>query len=176
MTERGRVHINTGNGKGKTTAALGLALRARAHGWRVLWASFHKDPGRWGYREQESLAGLGVDVRLFAPRHPMCDPDVTAAELRTECLAAVTALRDLFAADRYDLVVLDEILISLREGYLLEEEVAALIDARPLHLELVLTGRGAPPGLITKADLVTEMTPVKHYFDQGEAAKQGIEF
>ncbi|MFC1582851.1 cob(I)yrinic acid a,c-diamide adenosyltransferase [Planctomycetota bacterium] len=172
----GIIHIYTGNGKGKTTAALGLALRARSHGLSVVWVSFHKNPERWGYREQEQLQAIGVEIAQFAKEHPFCDKDVTPEGLRNDCLEGLDHLRTLYQRDDLDLLVVDELNISVRDGYLQEQEVLDFMQARPEGLELVLTGRGATPAMCEIADLVTEMTKIKHPYDEGFQARKGIEF
>ena len=176
---RGLVLVFTGNGKGKTTAAMGLALRAAGNKMRVRIVQFIK--GQWKSGERaalESLApyvelslmGRGFTVdRLRDPRIPMDDH---AAAARAAWDEAVRLVRE----DQFDLVILDEILGTLKAGFVSLDELLALVRDKPPEQHLVLTGRGAPPELIEVADLVTEMRPVKHPLQQGIKAQRGIEF
>ena len=172
----GLIQIYTGTGKGKTTAALGLALRARSHGLKVGYISFHKNPERWGYQEQDVLEKIGVDVKRFAKQHPLCDDSVTHDDLRAACLEGLAHVRTVFADNLYDVLILDEINISVRDGYVTEDEVVALVDAKPESVELVLTGRGATEAMIERADLVSDICAVKHPYDKGIEARKGIDF
>ncbi|HID73934.1 MAG TPA: cob(I)yrinic acid a,c-diamide adenosyltransferase [Thermoplasmata archaeon] len=166
------VHVYTGNGKGKTTAAVGLAVRARGRGLRVLIVQFMK--GGVPYGEVGPLRNLGIEVHQFG-RPDFVDPhDPNPADIRM----AGEALS--FAAERirsgeYDLVVLDEVNVAAAWGLVPLESVLSLVKERPEHMELVLTGRYAPPELIEAADLVTEMREVKHYFRKGVTARDAIE-
>jgi cob(I)alamin adenosyltransferase len=176
---RGLVIVNTGNGKGKTTASLGLAVRAAGNGMRVLIIQFIK--GRWKTGESQSLPklepniqlvrmGMGFTIdRLRDSRIPMEEHEEAAAK-------AFERAREVVLADEYDMVVLDEILGSIKAGLVTLDDVLALIRDKPARLHLVLTGRGAPPELVDAADLVTEMTMIKHPFQQGIKAQRGIEF
>jgi len=176
---RGLVIVNTGDGKGKTTASLGLAVRAAGNGMRVLIIQFFK--GRWKTGESQSLLklepniqlvrmGMGFTIdRLRDSRIPMEEHEEAAAK-------AFERARDVVLADDYDMVVLDEILGSIKAGLVTLDDVLALIRGKPARLHLVLTGRGAPPALVDAADLVTEMTMIKHPFQQSIKAQRGIEF
>ena len=176
---RGLVIVNTGDGKGKTTAALGLAVRAAGNGLRVLIIQFIK--GRWKTGESQSLLklapsiqlvrmGMGFTIeRLRDPRIPMEEHEEAAAR-------AFERAREVVLADEYDLIVLDEILGSVKAGLVSLDDILGMIRDKPARLHLVLTGRGAPPELVEAADLVTEMRLVKHPFQQGVKAQRGIEF
>lgn len=179
---RGLTIIYTGNGKGKTTAALGMAFRAIGHGWRVLVVQFFKGdwPVVFGELEmskrlapQFELLQLGKGfVKAMGDQKPF-DEHLTAAK------EALRIAREKITSGAYDLVVLDEILYAI--GYagvqlLTLEDVLALIDAKPPSLHLVLTGRDAPQALIDRADLVTEMREVKHPWQQKVPAQVGIDF
>lgn len=182
MEERGLVLINTGNGKGKTTAALGTAIRAWGDGQRVLILQFIK--GAWTYGELEAVRALGrIDGRMEI--RSMGDGFVfhnrkedEAAFARKKLLAQnawASAVKEVMSG-LWDLVVLDEINYAIHFGMISENEVAELIEKRPARLNLFLTGRYAPDRLIELADTVTEMHPVKHAFEKGIRARRGIEF
>jgi cob(I)alamin adenosyltransferase len=170
----GLVHVYTGNGKGKTTAALGLALRAAGSNMRTYIGQFLK--GRQ-YGELESIKQLsplitieqyGLNAWVHVDK---ANPNQKAAA-REGLIKATEAI----LSEKYDLVILDEINITLFFGVLPEQEILDLLDIKPDSVELVLTGRNAPQSLIDRADLVTEMKEIKHPFTQGIQARQGIEF
>lgn len=172
--ERGLVLVYTGDGKGKTTAALGVVMRGLGVGWKVAFLQFIKGnwksaeenlvplfDGRWLYRK------LG---RGFTWEHDSLEEDKAAArDAWQEALRVLTS-------GEYELVVLDEINYVLSYGFLPVDEVLAGLQARPAHVHVICTGRDAPPELIEYADLVTEMRKVKHPFDRGILAQQGIDF
>ncbi|MDI6822005.1 MAG: cob(I)yrinic acid a,c-diamide adenosyltransferase [Actinomycetota bacterium] len=172
--KRGLIQIYTGDGKGKTTAAIGQAMRALGHEFKVGMASFFKDPDL-DYGELKVLRNLRIDIFRFAPKHPhFCDVDFK--EVREDCLKALRFIQEIFEGEEYDLLILDEINVALRDGFLTKEEIFTLLDKKPQHLELILTGRGATEALIAKADLATEMKKIKHPFDRGIKGRKGIEF
>jgi cob(I)alamin adenosyltransferase len=168
----GYVHVYTGNGKGKTTAALGLALRAAGAGWKVFFAQFAKGTAT---SEQAALARFNdrITVRQYGRtgfiRNGPDDRDVDHARCGlAECRQAI-------ASGRYRLVILDEANLGPTLRLFPVEELLELVDARPEGVELVLTGRHADRRLLERADLVTEMQEVKHYYRQGVLARTGIE-
>ncbi|MGE4579944.1 MAG: cob(I)yrinic acid a,c-diamide adenosyltransferase [Desulfuromonadales bacterium] len=172
--EQGRVQVYTGNGKGKTTAALGLALRAVGRGFKVCMVQFIKGGGEYGEHEaarrlapQLTIHQTGRDNWIFKDK---LDPE----DIRIAQEALVLARQALTSGD-YDLVILDEINGAVWFGLLSVEDILDLMAARPASVELVLTGRSADPRVIEAADLVTEMTEVKHYYQQGVPARIGIE-
>jgi cob(I)alamin adenosyltransferase len=173
--ERGYVQVYTGNGKGKTTAAIGLAVRALGAGMGVFFAQFIKG-GK--YSEIELLESLASSNKSFVCKQygrgcflirSIDSDDIAAAK---EGLA--DALNEM-KSGRYDLVILDEANVALKLGLLKETDLIDFIEARPMRTELVLTGRGATERIIGKADLVTEMTEIKHYYAKGVLARRGIE-
>jgi cob(I)alamin adenosyltransferase len=172
----GLIHIYTGDGKGKTTAAVGLAVRARGHNLRVGYIYFHKEPEKWEYTEHRILTELGVDTFGFAKRHPHFFKDVTSDEIRQECLEGLGFIKKIYQENKYDLLILDEINISMRDGFLKEDDIVEILEAKPEGLELVLTGRGAPQGIIDRADLVSEIKAIKHPYDIGIQRRKGIEY
>jgi cob(I)alamin adenosyltransferase len=180
----GRVHVYTGAGKGKTTAAVGLCVRALGHGWRVALVQFDKgyDGENEHYAERRTLRRLeGVD--LFPTGCERMNPDGTfrfGAEERDvdEARRGLALAKEALRSGKYRLVVLDEALSAVMVGLLTRGDVMALLDLHREHpaAELVLTGWNAWPELIERADLVTEMRKVKHYYDAGLGARPGVEF
>ena len=171
---KGLVQVFTGNGKGKTTAALGTILRAAGHGFRVFIVFFMK--GNYRYGEFSTLSKLpNVDMVSFGFRRLTNPADIKPEEIEQGRLA-LAAAREAVLSGNYDLVVLDEVNVAL--GYKLIEldDVIGLIKDKPPALELILTGRYADTKLIELADLVTEMVKVKHPFDKGIKARKGIEY
>jgi len=181
MIDKGLVQIYTGLGKGKTTAALGLALRAAGHGGKVLVYQFLK-PTALALGERCVLqAGLieGITLRALDEPWDMFESMGDQESLRRIRQSISEALKELQTAAHekyYDLIVLDEIVFCLEHGLTSLDDIRRLIETRDPHVELVLTGRGATQELIDMADLVTEMRPIKHPFDKGTRARKGIEY
>jgi len=175
MPRRGLVIVHTGNGKGKTTAALGLALRAVGQGLKVFMVQFIK--GSWKYGELRAPEFLpGFEIRAMGRGfvdlgNPEPNPEDVA--LAQETLAAA---REKVLSGQYDMVILDEVNYAESYGLLEVESIIRLIREKPPELHLVLTGRDARPEVVEAADLVTEMREVKHAFHQGVKAQKGIEF
>ncbi|MFH1957795.1 MAG: cob(I)yrinic acid a,c-diamide adenosyltransferase [bacterium] len=176
MGRKGLIQIYTGEGKGKTTAAAGLASRARGHNLKVCFIYFHKDPGKWGYGEINTLQKIGVDVFGFAKKHPHFFKNADPDKIRKECLKGLKFIKRIFKEKKYDILILDEINISLRDGFLKEEEILDVLNSKPENLELVLTGRGATEKIIEKADMVSKIKKMKHPFDSGIQRRKGIEY
>lgn len=168
---KGLVHIYTGDGKGKTTAALGLALRATGHGMKVLFIQF--------------LKGQQCGEHLFVAKyHPFDIIQIGAGDLFTKSKeqldqevqeTLVLARREILGG-KYDLVVLDEVFVAVNQGYITVKQILELIEEKPGTVELVMTGRKAPPEIVQRADLVTEMLMIKHPFTEGFSARQGIDY
>jgi cob(I)alamin adenosyltransferase len=173
VDRRGYVQVYTGDGKGKTTAALGLMVRALGRDLRVVVIQFMKADPTWG--EIITTKRLGVEVVQAGLDHWVFKGKVSAADVQAAGRGFARA-RELVLSGDYDLVVLDELVTALFFELVPLADVLALMAARPTHTELVLTGRGAPAELVAAADLVTEMRPLKHYFDAGVEAREGIEF
>ncbi len=175
VSKKGLIIVNTGNGKGKTTAALGMVMRSLGHGYKVAIIQFIK--GAWEPAEKAVL-GQWPDQLVF---HAMGEGFTWETQDRDRDIemagkAWETALSSIRNPD-YQLVLLDEVNIALKLGYLSVETVLAGLEEKPEDSHVILTGRGAPPALIERADLVTEMTLVKHPFrEQGVKAQAGIEF
>jgi cob(I)alamin adenosyltransferase len=172
--EKGLLIVNTGPGKGKSTAAFGLILRALGHGWRVGVVQFIK--GAWDTGEKRALEAFGDRIAW----HSMGEGFTWETQDKARDIAAATRAfekaGELMADPTIGLVVLDEMNIALRYDYLPLTEVVETLKARREGLHVVVTGRNAKPELIEAADLVTEMTLVKHHFAAGVKAQKGIEF
>lgn len=175
--KRGLVIVYTGNGKGKTTAALGMAFRAIGRGWRVLMVQFIK--GTWHYAEIDTAQRLAPDFEIVPMGKgffKILDDHFTEEEHRQAARAALQFAREKMLSGDYDLLILDEINTALSTGLLGLDEMMQFLDARPPDFNIVLTGRGAPPELIDRADLVTEMVEIKHPYQKGIFAQKGIDF
>ena len=169
---KGYIQVYTGNGKGKTTAALGLALRAAGAGLKVFIAQFAK--GGY-YSELDALANLadGITLRQYGTgRFIGKEPD---DEMVRTARRGLEEVWQVMTGGTYDVVILDEANIAVGCNLFSVDELLALIDAKPASVELVLTGRGADPRIVERADLVTEMKEIKHYFREGVRARDGIE-
>ena len=169
------IEVYTGDGKGKTSAVIGLVCRARGHNLKVCYIYFHKNPDKWGYGEFKILKKIGVDVFGFAEEHPHFEK-VEKEKLREECLKGIEFIKKIYKEKNYDIVVCDEILISLRDGFLKEEEIIEIMEEKPENVELILTGRTITEKIIEKADLVSEIKKIKHPYDKGIKARKGIEY
>ncbi|MGM0365213.1 MAG: cob(I)yrinic acid a,c-diamide adenosyltransferase [Actinomycetota bacterium] len=170
--KKGYTQVYTGNGKGKTTAALGLALRAAGNGMKVFIGQFVKG---MEYSEIRSLKKFSDNITVrqfgrgcFIKKHPE-DEDIRCARDGLE------ELKQVISGGKYDVVILDEINIAIHFKLLGVEDVTGLMERKPEDLELILTGRFAHRDIVEKADLVTEMQEVKHYYQQGVLARAGIE-
>lgn len=171
---KGFVQIYTGDGKGKTTAALGQALRAAGSGLKTLIVQFMKN---CPYGEIHSLSLLsdwitieqyGNDMFVLERKLP-ADDDIRLAQ------EALQQARKAMVSGKYDIVILDEICVAIHYNLLKLAEVLHLLSDKPEHVELILTGRYCPGELLEKADLVTEMKEIKHYYQKGVSARKGIE-
>ena len=171
MERRGLIIVHTGDGKGKTTAALGLAMRAKGAGLRVLILQFIKGGRRSG--ELTALDALKIEVRQLGLG--FITKENFDEQKKSARLAIELAQKEILSG-AWDLIILDEINYAVKFNLLGAEEILGLIKIRPPQLHLVFTGRDALPELIDVADLVTEMKLIKHPFQQGIAAQEGIEF
>lgn len=170
----GLVQVYTGDGKGKTTAALGLALRASGRGLNVMMIQFLKPDA--GFGEQEAVKSIpNFTIVPTGPNH-FCGSDKTYDEDMRCSEEAMRKSREALSSGKYDLVILDEMNNALRFGYVKPSDVIALLESRAPHVEVVLTGRRVPQEIIEYADLVTEMRLIKHPFDKGIGARMGIEY
>ena len=167
------VLVNTGHGKGKSSAAFGVMLRALARGWRVAVIQFIKS-GKWKVGEEKIGRQLGVDWLKGGDGFTWESPDLD--ESRGRAVAAWALARATIEAGEHKLVVLDEITYPINYGWISGEEAAATIRDRPSHVSIVATGRDAPAELIEVADTVTEMVKVRHAYDRGIRARRGIDY
>ncbi len=173
VAEPGLLLVYTGDGKGKTTAALGLALRALGRGLRVAVVQFVK--GRWKTGERLFAEGTpGLDLLVMGEGFTWEGDD--PARHADAARAAWTRAAELLRSGEHAVVVLDEITYPLSYGWLDQAEVLGALAARPAGVHVVATGRDAPPALVEAADLVTEMRKVKHPFDRGVRAQPGVDF
>lgn len=194
MSFKGYVQVYTGNGKGKTTAAIGLALRALGAGKKVLFLQFMKTAT---YSEHKILPNLSPNLTLKTLGKPFfvvkegSMPEAELAKWRKQAVIfppgqppqeyvdlmreGLALAREAVSSGEYQVVILDELVVALHFGLVDWQEVKSLIEAKAPDVELVLTGRGATEELIEVADLVTEMREIKHYYTQGVIARQGIE-
>jgi cob(I)alamin adenosyltransferase len=167
------VIVNTGDGKGKSTAAFGTVMRAVARGWKVCVIQFIKS-GKWKVGEQQTATSLGVEWWAIGDGFSWDSKDME----RSEAVAreAWRVSKEKIASGDYGLIVLDEITYPINWGWIPVEEVVEAIRSRPPTLNIIVTGRDAPPQVIDVADTVTEMRNRKHAFDSGIRAIRGIDF
>jgi cob(I)alamin adenosyltransferase len=171
--EKGLVQIYTGNGKGKTTAALGLSLRAAGRGLKVFIAQFVK--GMF-YGELEALERFAPQITLHQYGRKCFIRDEPTEEDVRLAREGWQEIQNVLKSEKCDLLILDEIGIAIHYRLISLEEVEELLRSRPDSVELVLTGRKIPEALYEQADLVTEMREIKHYYNAGVQARKGIEF
>ena len=179
---RGLILVNTGDGKGKTTASLGVALRAVGNGFRVLILQFIKGGSAYGELkaiEDLQKAGMPIEIRPMGKGFIFHNKETSEADLQAHQKAAREAwqmLTDEVMSDTWDLIIFDEINYAVKFGLLSVEQVVDLLKNKPQRLHVVLTGRDAKPEIVEMADTVTEMRVVKHAYQQGIKAARGIEF
>jgi len=172
MQNRGYIQVYTGNGKGKTTAALGLTLRAAGTGKKVFIAQFVKGQCYSEVKAIEQFLPM-VEIKQYGLdcfiRNKPAQADIDAARM------GLHEIKEIILSGKYDVVVLDEANIALFYGLFSTQELIDIITQKPKETEIVITGRYAPPELIEVADLVTEMKEIKHYYTKGIEARSGIE-
>ncbi len=183
---QGLVQVYTGPGKGKTTAALGLAMRAAGHGLRVCFLQFMK--GNWDSGERKAAERLSPEIEIHAfgaaqwGDRSQADEDTPwwklppSQEDRQQAREGMLFARRAVTGGDYHIVVLDEVFAALGLGLVSLDDLLGLISTKPPDVELVLTGREAPPEIVKAADLVTEMNAVKHPYSRGVKARRGIEY
>ncbi|HUV51834.1 MAG TPA: cob(I)yrinic acid a,c-diamide adenosyltransferase [Dehalococcoidia bacterium] len=171
---KGLVEVFTGNGRGKTSAAMGVVLRALGHDLKICIIFFMK--GKFPYGEQKTLAKFpNVNFTVFGSLD-FVDPRNVREEDKKEARKALQAGREAMLSGKYDLVVLDEINVAAAWGLIGVEDIIKLIEDKPEQVELILTGRYADPRIVKQADLVTEMVAIKHPFDEGVKARAGLDY
>lgn len=173
VREPSLVLVNTGEGKGKSTAAFGTAIRAVARGWKVGVIQFLKS-GEWHVGEETVGRQLGIDWWALGDGFTWDSEDIQESEAIAR--QAWSVAKDKIRSAEYDLVVLDEITYPINWGWIALDDVLAAISERPDNVNLILTGRDAPVELVDAADTVTEMVKVKHAFDRGVMARRGIDY
>ncbi len=167
------VLLYTGDGKGKTSSALGVTMRAWGRGWSICWLQFIKSTTSH-YGETRAAEAMGIEMIPLGDGFTWLSDDIEKDKaLARKCWALA---REKIESERYDLVVLDEITYPVSYGWLDVEEVVATLRDRPPNVHLILTGRDAAPELVEFADLVTEMTEVKHPYQSGIKAQPGIDY
>lgn len=174
LFDPGLVHVYTGDGKGKTTAALGLTLRVSGHGGRVVFIQFMK-----GWDFYGEIAGLALLPGVRHERTGTPDYVYRGKEKPVdfdEAKRGVALAEECLASGEYDLVVLDEINVAVDYGLVDVDAVVRAVKERPAHVEVVLTGRSAPPAFLEMADLITEMREIRHPFTKGIASRRGADF
>lgn len=170
---RSLVLVNTGDGKGKSTAAFGVVMRGVARGWRVCVIQFIKSD-KWKVGEEKVARSLGVDWLKGGDGFTWESPDL--GQSRGRAVAAWELAAATIAAGAHELVILDEVTYPVNYGWLPVDDVVGAIRGRPEHVNIVATGRNAPEQLVELADTVTEMRKVKHAFDRGIRARRGLDF
>jgi cob(I)alamin adenosyltransferase len=168
-----RLLVNTGTGKGKSSAAFGVMGRAWARGWSVGVVQFVKSD-KWQVGERKLAAHLGVDWHTLGDGFTWESEDLDATEARGRHAWQVAS--EMVASGDYDLVILDELTYIVKYGWVPVADVVAVLAARPQRTNVIVTGRNAPAEVVALADTVTEMVKVKHAFDQGIRARKGIEY
>ncbi|HBY17542.1 MAG: Cob(I)alamin adenosyltransferase [Marinimicrobia bacterium 46_47] len=174
---KGLVLVYTGNGKGKTTAAMGTALRCLGYGCKVCMVQFIK--GDWHYGELDAVKRLAPDFeihRMGKGFYHIMDDKIPEKEHREAAERALAFAREKMLSGAYRLIILDEILVSIRVNLIPEKQLLDFIQDKPEAIDLILTGRGAGEAVIQVADLVTEMKEIKHPYQKGIPGKRGIDF
>ena len=175
--EAGLLIVYTGSGKGKTTAALGMCVRAVGYGWNICVIQFIK--GSWKYGELEGIKRLEPNVQLHVVGEGfvgIIDDTKSLEQHREAALQGVVLATEKIRSGQYQLVILDELNVAMKLGLVTEQQVRSIIDARRETQHVVITGRDAPDWLKDAADLVTEMREIKHPFQRGMLARKGIDW
>lgn len=170
---RSLVLVNTGDGKGKSSAAWGVMIRALARGWTVGVVQFIKS-GKWKVGEEKIGVQLGVDWQKLGDGFTWESTDME--ETQAKAVHAWEVSKEKLSSGSYDMLILDEITYSMKYGWIPVAEVVEAVAGRHPRTNVVLTGRDAPPEIVELADTVTEMRKVKHVYDQGVKARKGIEY
>lgn len=175
--EQGLIQIYAGDGKGKTTASIGLTVRAVGQGLNCCFVFFFKDLDSYVTGELPILKKLGVKIYNFVLRSPRFNPEVPFEEMKNDFTKALEYIvKNIFSDTSIDLLVLDEINHALKYGYITDQEMIHFMDQKPKGMELVLTGRGATEAVMKKADLVSRIEKIKHPYDLRIKGRKGIEY
>lgn len=175
--EKGLIIVYTGNGKGKTTAALGLCVRACGYNLKVAIVQFVK--GSWQYGELDGIKRLEPNVELIRKGKGfvgIIDDKLPREEHEKAAVEALTFVEGLVNSGKYNIIVLDELNVAVSLGLIEIDDVLKILDNKPADLDIIITGRNAHEKLIEKADLVTEMKEIKHPYQKGILAKKGIDY
>ncbi len=173
---KGLIHVYTGDGKGKTTASFGLAVRAAGHGMRVLVLQFLKSRiGNAGEVRAAKKCGIKT-IKFKRQTTPLFDPAVKKSDLKKAVKEAIADSIEHIRSGKYDLIILEEFNNLISNGYATLSDMKKILQEKPDDLELVFTGRDAPEELIEQADYVTEMRMIKHPAENGIMAREGIEY
>lgn len=172
--EKGYIQVYTGNGKGKTTAALGQAVRAAGFGLKSYIIQFMKE---YPYNEINSLKNLNtwITIEQSGQDDFVYKKQLPTEEEKNKVREALETAESKMLSGNYNIIILDEVLVSIYFKLFKEEEIISFIEKKPENVELILTGRYCPDSIINKADLVTEMKEVKHYYSNGVLSRKGIE-
>ena len=175
--QKGYVQIYTGDGKGKTTAALGLAMRAIGDGYKVMMVQFLKG-GNTGELKSTEFFGENFVIKRFEKKRDFFWnlKEKEKKELKKEVQEGLDFCFSILREDSYDILIMDEVMGALNNKLIEEEQLVNLIAEKPINMEMVLTGRNVPKSIFDKADLITEMKAIKHYFNDGVLAREGIEY
>ena len=173
---KGLIHIYTGEGKGKTTSSVGLGVRALSHGLRVCYSYFSKKPSLYGNTEVNTLEKLGATIMGSDSQHPAFNKDVTHLSHSDITKENFSNIKKLISEEDFDMLIMDEVLISVSQNFIDESELISFIKNKPNKLELVMTGRGATDNLIEIADYVSYIEMMKHPYERGIESREGIEF
>ena len=173
VREPSLVLINTGDGKGKSTAAFGTAIRAIARGWKVAVIQFLKS-GDWSVGEEKMGRQIGIDWWALGDGFTWDSEDMEESEAIAR--EAWATAKELIESGDYDVVVLDEVTYPINWGWVELDDVVSVIEGRPEKVNVILTGRDAPDALVDIADTVTEMRKIKHAYDRGVMARRGIDY
>ncbi len=174
MQGRGLIQVYTGDGKGKTTASLGLALRAAGHGYKTIVIQFMKGKIDYGELKAQKLLDPYLKIVQAGGPHFIKRGSPSAEDIRM-AHQGIAAADEAFSGDAYDIVVLDELNVAVDFGLITVEEAVGLVRRKPECTELIITGRYAKKEILELADLVTEMREIKHYYSKGVQARDGIE-
>lgn len=175
--KEGYIQIYTGNGKGKTTAAVGLATRAAGREYKVCMVQFLKTSCTGELKSAEKLKPYFNIFRFESPKGFYWNlNDEQKRTLKEEVQKAYEFCLEVLKNKEYDILIMDEIMGALKHDLVTEEQILHLMDVKPVNMELIMTGRNVPKSIFEKADLVTEMKDLKHYIDKGVVAREGIEY
>lgn len=169
------IQIYTGNGKGKTTAAMGLALRAIGHGMTVCIVQFFKNKKYYG--EQKIFSKIkNLEFCSFAQKHPRMHKNVKIRDTKNDCGRALKKIKSIIRSGKCDVLILDELNVAARDRFISIKELLKILKNKTGNMEIVITGRGAPPQLMEIADIISEIKAVKHPYEKGIKYRKGIEF